>query len=96
MAGLLRTTPVLQRRATYQACMFGAFSAFWTAAPLLLAGSVYRYGQTAIALFLLAGASEHSLHRRQGAWPTAASPVPPRAQRSRPSPCAVSFRPSRA
>ncbi len=57
MAGLLRNTPVLQRRAAYQACMFGAFSAFWTTAPLLLEGRVYRYGQTAIALFALAGAS---------------------------------------
>ena len=57
MAGLLRDTPVLQRRAAYQACMFGAFSAFWTTAPLLLAGHAYRYGQAAIALFALAGAS---------------------------------------
>ncbi len=57
MAGLLKNTPVLQRRAAYQACMFGAFSAFWTTAPLLLAGRVYHYGQTTIAFFALAGAS---------------------------------------
>ena len=57
MAGLLQNTPVLQRRAAYQACMFGAFSAFWTTAPLLLAGPAYRYGQSVIAAFALAGAS---------------------------------------
>ncbi|HEX7688237.1 MAG TPA: MFS transporter, partial [Burkholderiaceae bacterium] len=37
MARLARTTPVLQRRAAYQAAMFGAFSVFWTTTPLLLA-----------------------------------------------------------
>ena len=57
MAGLLKRTPVLQRRAAYQACMFGAFSTFWTTAPLLLAGHSYHYGQTIIALFAIAGAS---------------------------------------
>jgi MFS family permease len=37
MAHLARTLPVLRRRALYHACMFGAFSLFWTTTPLLLA-----------------------------------------------------------
>jgi predicted MFS family arabinose efflux permease len=55
MAGLVRSTPVLRRRAIYQALMFGAFNVFWTAAPVMLAE---RFGlnQTGIALFALAGA----------------------------------------
>ncbi|HEY4202644.1 MAG TPA: MFS transporter [Devosiaceae bacterium] len=55
MVGLLRNTPVLQRRAAYQALMFGAFNMFWTAVPLMLAD---RFGlsQQGIAFFALAGA----------------------------------------
>jgi predicted MFS family arabinose efflux permease len=55
MAGLLRDTPALRRRAAYQALMFAAFNLFWTAAPLMLAD---RFGlsQQGIALFALAGA----------------------------------------
>lgn len=37
MAYLVASTPALRRRAFYQACLFGAFSLFWTAAPLYLA-----------------------------------------------------------
>ena len=54
MAELLRDTPVLQRRAAYHTFMFGAFSLFWTAVPLLLART-YGLGQSGIALFALAG-----------------------------------------
>jgi predicted MFS family arabinose efflux permease len=53
---LLRDTPVLRRRAAYQATMFAAFSLFWTAVPLELAGSTYGLTQRGIALFALAGA----------------------------------------
>jgi predicted MFS family arabinose efflux permease len=55
MRGLIRELPILRRRAAYQALMFGAFSMFWTAAPLMLA---QRFGlsQQGIALFALAGA----------------------------------------
>jgi predicted MFS family arabinose efflux permease len=54
---LLRTTPLLQRRAAYQAALFGAFSLFWTAVPLELAGPPFGFTQRGIALFTLAGAS---------------------------------------
>ncbi len=54
LAGLMRNTPVLQRRALYHAAMFGAFSLFWTTTPLLLA-RVYGLSQGGIALFALAG-----------------------------------------
>ncbi|AJC65636.1 MFS transporter [Dickeya zeae] len=55
MAGLVRTTPILRRRAIYHAALFGAFSLFWTTTPLLLAGPVYGLSQGGIALFALAG-----------------------------------------
>jgi predicted MFS family arabinose efflux permease len=54
---LLRDTPVLQRRAAYQFGLFGAFSVFWTAAPLQLAEPVFGYSQREIAMFGLAGAA---------------------------------------
>ncbi|WP_256080027.1 MFS transporter [Massilia sp. YIM B04103] len=52
---LLRDTPVLRRRALYQACMFGAFSLFWTTVPLVLAGPHFQMSQTGIAIFALVG-----------------------------------------
>ncbi|AMO96676.1 major Facilitator Superfamily protein [Collimonas fungivorans] len=55
MVDLMRNTPVLRRRAFYQACMFAAFSLFWTTTPLLLAGPEFRLSQGGIALFALAG-----------------------------------------
>jgi predicted MFS family arabinose efflux permease len=57
MFNLLVSTPVLQRRSFYQACLFGAFCLFWTATPLLLAGSQFHLSQTAIAIFALVGVS---------------------------------------
>lgn len=57
MAHLARTTPVLQRRALYQACLFAAFSLFWTTVPLLLAGPRFGLSQGGIAMFALAGAA---------------------------------------
>jgi predicted MFS family arabinose efflux permease len=54
MARLARTTRVLQRRALYHAAMFGAFSVFWTTAPLHLARE-FHLSQGGIALFALAG-----------------------------------------
>lgn len=55
MVHLLKTTPALRRRALYHACMFGAFSLFWTTVPLLLAGSEFGMSQRGIALVALAG-----------------------------------------
>jgi predicted MFS family arabinose efflux permease len=52
---LMLTTPALRRRALYQACLFGAFSLFWTVTPLLLAGPRFGLSQIGIALFALAG-----------------------------------------
>ncbi|WP_027553740.1 MFS transporter [Bradyrhizobium sp. Cp5.3] len=57
MPHLVRTTPLLRRRALYQACLFAAFSLFWTVTPLLLASSEFGFSQRGIALFALAGAS---------------------------------------
>ena len=51
---LLKATPVLRRRAAYQACMFGAFSLFWTTVPMALTRQ-YHLSQTGVALFALAG-----------------------------------------
>ncbi len=55
MARLVRTTPVLRRRALYHAGLFAAFSLFWTTVPLLLAGPAYRLSQVGIAWFAFAG-----------------------------------------
>ena len=52
---LLREQPLLRQRAFYQACMFAAFSLFWTAAPLELARN-HGLSQSEIALFALVGA----------------------------------------
>ncbi|MBB6733414.1 MFS transporter [Cohnella zeiphila] len=54
LAKLFKDTPILRRRAFYQACLFGAFSLFWTAIPMQLTD---RFGmsQQGIALFALAG-----------------------------------------
>jgi predicted MFS family arabinose efflux permease len=53
---LLRRTPVLRRRAFYQACLFGAFSLFWTTVPLRLAED-FGMSQQGIAWFALVGVS---------------------------------------
>lgn len=55
MVALLLTTRVLQRRAFYHACMFGAFSLFWTVTPLLLAAPPFHFSQGQIALFAFVG-----------------------------------------
>lgn len=55
MGSLLVSIPALQRRAFYHACMFGAFSLFWTVTPLLLAAPSYALTQGEIAVFALVG-----------------------------------------
>ncbi len=56
MLTLYRTEPTLRRRATYQCAAFGAFSLYWTAAPLLLT-SDFHLTQGGIAIFALVGAA---------------------------------------
>ena len=55
MAWLYANTPVLRRRALYQALLFGAFTLFWTTTPLVLAAAPFHFRQRGIALFALAG-----------------------------------------
>jgi predicted MFS family arabinose efflux permease len=55
MVRLALRTPMLRRRALYQAFLFAAFSLFWTTVPLLLAGPEFRISQAGIALFALVG-----------------------------------------
>ncbi len=52
---LLASTPVLRRRAAYQAGLFGAFSLFWTVTPLMLEGPRFQLSHTGIAIFALVG-----------------------------------------
>ena len=52
---LFAGTPVLRRRAAYQAGLFGAFSLFWTVTPMMLAGPQFHLSQTGIAIFALVG-----------------------------------------
>jgi len=52
---LFLSTPVLRRRAAYHAGLFGAFSLFWTVAPLALASPQFHLSQTGIAIFALVG-----------------------------------------
>lgn len=52
---LLKTTPVLRRRALYHATLFGVFSMFWTVSPLWLASPAFGLSQKGIALFAFAG-----------------------------------------
>ena len=56
LPGIVRGTPLLRRRAGYQALMFATFQAFWTAVPLALAHD-FQLGQGGIALFAFAGAA---------------------------------------
>lgn len=68
MGRLAVTTPILQRRALYQACMFGAFSLFWTTTPLLLASPEFGLSQGGIALFALAGVAGAIAAPIAGRW----------------------------
>ena len=52
---LVRTQPVLRRRSLYGACVFAAFSVFWTSATFLLSHAPYHYNDAVIGLFGLFG-----------------------------------------
>jgi predicted MFS family arabinose efflux permease len=68
MGRLMAATPALRRRALYQAAMFGAFSVFWTASPLLLLGPDYGLRQSQVALFALVGAAGAVAAPLTGRW----------------------------
>jgi predicted MFS family arabinose efflux permease len=53
---LVRTEPALRTRALCHACMFGAFTAYWTTIAYELAGA-HHLSQTGIAVFALVGAA---------------------------------------
>jgi predicted MFS family arabinose efflux permease len=53
---VLRHEPVLRRLALAQACMFGTFTAFWSAIAYELIGA-HGFGQNAIGIFALVGAA---------------------------------------
>ncbi|TYA10116.1 MFS transporter [Paenibacillus faecis] len=57
MLQLLKTTPILRRRALYHACLFAMFSLFWTTVPLVLTSPLFHFSSTGVALFALAGVS---------------------------------------
>jgi predicted MFS family arabinose efflux permease len=60
MRGVLavaRSEPVLRSRALIGACVFGAFSCFWTTVTFLLSGPQYGFSQLDIGLFALVGAA---------------------------------------
>lgn len=53
---LMLTTRVLQRRSAYQCLLYGSFSLFWTAMPLVLDQPPFSFGHIAMSAFLLSGA----------------------------------------
>ena len=53
---LLAGNATLHRRSFYQSMLFGCFSLFWTAVPLLLEGPGFRFSQVGIGVFALVGA----------------------------------------
>lgn len=50
---LLRDEPELRRSCLYQATVFGAFTAVWTGAALLLTGPVYGFGAQSVGVLAL-------------------------------------------
>ncbi|WP_405913830.1 MFS transporter [Streptomyces sp. NBC_00963] len=54
---LIRVHPQLRRRSSYHACMFAAFSAFWTTISYVLTTAPYNYSQLQVGLFALVGAA---------------------------------------
>lgn len=54
---LFKNTPILRRRALYQAALFASFTLFWTTTPIFLAGPLFNLSQAGIAIFALVGAA---------------------------------------
>jgi len=55
VGSILAEEPVVRRRCLYGFFSFASFSAFWTSAAFLLAGSPYHYSESVIGLFGLVG-----------------------------------------
>lgn len=55
MRHLLVSNPMLRRRAFVQFFLFGAFTLFWTAVPMLLMGPSFGFSQAGVAVFALIG-----------------------------------------
>ena len=53
---MLKSYPVLRRRAFYHAMLFGVFCLFWSSVAMLLSSHIFHYSQGQIALFSFAGA----------------------------------------
>lgn len=56
MPSILKSYPVLRRRALYHAMLFGVFCLFWSSVAMLLSSHIFNYSQGQIALFAFAGA----------------------------------------
>ncbi|MFF2927079.1 MFS transporter [Streptomyces celluloflavus] len=56
-ARLIRVHPQLRRRSFYHACMFAAFSVFWTTISYVLTTAPYNYSQLQVGLFAFVGAA---------------------------------------
>jgi predicted MFS family arabinose efflux permease len=54
---LIKDEPLLRQRALFSALGLGTFSVFWTSLTFLLSGPPYRYSESTIGLFGLAGAA---------------------------------------
>jgi len=68
LAHVFYTQPVLRRRGIYQACLMAAFSVFWTSITFLLSGPQWRFSQTQIGMFALAGAAGAMFTSIAGRW----------------------------
>ena len=55
MKTIIVNEPILRRRSLYQAAMFGCFSIFWTASPLLLLSPIFNFSHQGVAIFALVG-----------------------------------------
>lgn len=65
---LARTEPELRRSCTYQALLFGAFTAAWTSIALFLTGPAFGYGTSVVGLVALVGAGSVFAVPVAGRW----------------------------
>ena len=82
IVSLVRTEPVLRRRAISQALMFGAFSGFWTSIAYQLVDT-HHLSQTGVGVFALVGAGGAAAAPIAGWLATAATADRPAASRWR-------------